>query len=134
MNNTPLILIVDDEASVRALLEKLLQRKGYKSHCVCNGIEALSFMKDNDVDLIISDVVMPKMGGFDLLQVVKDRYPKIGVVIMTGNGDAYTVKQALELGADEYITKPFKGSEVSLIIERIYWRFFANKAKTESPS
>ncbi len=126
MSKDPYILIVDDEAQVRVILEKLLQRKGYKTQSVANGMEALAYLQNNKINLVISDVVMPQMGGFELLQVIKDRYPDIGVVIMTGYGDAYSVKQALALGADEYITKPFRGTEISLIIERIYWRFFTN--------
>ncbi|RKX26431.1 MAG: sigma-54-dependent Fis family transcriptional regulator, partial [Candidatus Zixiibacteriota bacterium] len=60
--------------------------------------------------------------------------PDIGVIIMTGFGDTYTVKDALLLGADEYITKPFKSYEISLIVERAYWRILSNKEKSTQGS
>ena len=68
---------------------------------------------------------MPRMGGFDLLKKVKGDYPGVGIVMMTSYGDTYTVKDALLLGADEYITKPFKNHEISLVVERAYWRLLS---------
>lgn len=121
------ILVVDDEPMVRNVLEQLLQRKGYNIKGVSSAKEALEFVKSNRVELVVSDIAMPEMNGFELLQVIKKGYPQIGVVMMTGYGDAYSVREALKLGADEYMTKPFKGQEVALIIERAYWRFLGNQ-------
>jgi YesN/AraC family two-component response regulator len=121
------ILVVDDEPMVRNILEQLLQRKGYNIKGVSGAKEALEYIKSNKVDLVVSDIAMPEMDGLELLQVLKRTFPNIGVVMMTGYGDAYSVKEALSLGADEYITKPFKGHEVALIIERAYWRFLTNQ-------
>ncbi len=127
MKNGVTILIVDDDNLVRSVLEQLLQRKGYIIKGVSGGMEALEYLKKNPVDLIVSDIRMPEMDGFELLQVVKKTFPTVGVIMMTGYGDAGSVREALSLGADEYITKPFKGQEVSLIIERAYWRFLSNQ-------
>jgi len=121
------ILVVDDEPMVRNVLEQLLQRKGYNIKGVSSGKEALEFIKSNRVELVVSDIAMQEMNGFELLQVVKKAYPQVGVVMMTGYGDAYSVREALNLGADEYMTKPFRGQEVALIIERAYWRFLASQ-------
>jgi len=121
------ILVVDDEPMVRNVLEQLLQRKGYNIKGVSSGKEALEFIKSNRVELVVSDIAMPEMNGFELLQVVKKAYPQVGVVMMIGYGDAYSVREALNLGADEYMTKPFRGQEVALIIERAYWRFLASQ-------
>jgi DNA-binding NtrC family response regulator len=122
-----MILIVDDDAMVRNVIEQLLQRKGYKIKGVGTAREAIEYLKANRVDLVVSDIVMPEMNGYELLQVIKKSFPHIGVIMMTGYGDANSVKEALSLGADEYITKPFKGQEVTLIIERAYWRFLAKQ-------
>ncbi len=127
MKNSVSVLVVDDEAGVRSVLEQILQLKGYTVHGVASGREALEYLKARPVDLVLSDVVMPEISGLELLQVIKKQYPHIGVVIITGHGDVYTVKQALSLGADEYLTKPFRGDEVALIIERMHWRFVAWK-------
>jgi YesN/AraC family two-component response regulator len=75
---------------------------------------------------------MPETNGFELLKVVKSKWPQTAVIMMTGYGDAYTVKEALMLGADEYVTKPFKSHEISLIIERAYWRLLASKSKNQA--
>ncbi|MBN2227418.1 MAG: response regulator [candidate division Zixibacteria bacterium] len=127
MKNSVSVLVVDDEAGVRSVLEQILQLKGYHVHGVGSGREALEYLKTYAVDLVLSDIVMPEISGLELLQVIKKQLPHVGVVIMTGHGDAYTVKQALSLGADEYITKPFRGDEVALIIERVHWRFVVQK-------
>jgi DNA-binding NtrC family response regulator len=125
MKNDISILVVDDEAMMRNLLEKILTREGYAVKTAGNGVEALEMLQHEKVELIISDMKMPNMDGFELLKTVKQEYPNINVIIMTAYGDTYTVKDALLLGADEYITKPFKSHEISLVVERAYWRLLA---------
>jgi DNA-binding NtrC family response regulator len=125
MKNDISILVVDDEAMMRNLLEKILVREGYAVKTAGNGVEALELLQHENFELIISDMKMPNMDGFDLLKAVKQEYPNINVIIMTAYGDTYTVKDALLLGADEYITKPFKSHEISLVVERAYWRLLA---------
>lgn len=70
------------------------------------------------------------MDGFDLLRAVKKDHAQLGIVIMTSFGDTYTVKDVLLLGADEYITKPFKSFEISMVIERAYWRLLSQRDET----
>lgn len=124
------ILVVDDEEMMRNLLDKILSREGYRIRTACDGKQALELLQQDEVDLIISDMKMPRMNGFELLQRVKQEYPKTGVIIMTAYGDTYTVKDALLLGADEYITKPFKSYEISLVVERAYWRLLSSRGKS----
>ena len=92
-----------------------------------SGDEALAMLRESSYDLLLTDVKMPGMSGYDLLKEVKENWPDMAVIVMTGYGDAYTVKEALLLGADEYISKPFKGHEVSLIVERAYWRLLSSR-------
>jgi len=134
MKSSISILIVDDEQMMRSLLEKILSREGYKIDTAEDGIAALEFLKNNRVDIVISDMKMPRMDGFELLSIVKKEYPDVGVIIMTAYGDTYTVKDALLLGADEYVTKPFKSYEISLVVERAYWRILSasNQAADKS--
>ena len=124
------ILIVDDEALMRNLLQKILQREGYKTLTAANGTEALNIMASNEVDIVISDLKMPEIDGFALLKELKETYPDVGVIIMTAYGDTYTVKDALLLGADEYITKPFKSHEITLVVERAYWRILSSRIRS----
>lgn len=128
MKSSVTILVVDDEEMMRSLLEKILSREGYKIITAVDGVNALEQLQENKVDLIISDMKMPRMNGFELLKHVKSDYSDIGIIIMTAYGDTYTVKDALLLGADEYITKPFKSYEISLVVERAYWRLLSNNA------
>ncbi|PWB68705.1 two-component system response regulator [candidate division GN15 bacterium] len=132
MKSATTVLIVDDEPVIQSLLEKILSREGYKTFVAGDGATALKMLESQPVSLVLSDIKMPGMSGFDLLKEIKSRYPRIGVIIMTAYGDTFTVKDALLLGADEYITKPFKSYEVSLVVERAYWRIMSASAKVES--
>ncbi len=119
------ILVVDDEPMMRELLTKILERDGYRVLAAEDGIAAMEILDTEDVAIVLSDLQMPRMGGFDLLKKIKADYPGVGMVMMTSYGDTYTVKDALLLGADEYITKPFKNHEISLVVERAYWRLLS---------
>ena len=133
MKNKINILVVDDEQIMRDLLEKILSREGYNIITATDGVDALEKISSTKVDIVISDMKMPKMNGFELLKHIKADYEGVGMIIMTAYGDTYTVKDALLLGADEYITKPFKSYEISLVVERAYWRILSSdKNKVES--
>ncbi len=125
MKSTIAILVVDDEALIRNLLEKVLTKEGYQVLLAPDGPEALEIINAQKVDIVVCDVAMPKMNGLELLKNLKRIRPEIGVVIMTGNGETNTVRDALLLGADEYITKPFESFEMKLVVERAYWRILS---------
>jgi DNA-binding NtrC family response regulator len=125
------ILIVEDEAMMRNLLLKILESEGYKVTLASSAAEALKKLETEKYDLMLSDVKMPGMNGFDLLEKVKGQWSDMAVIVMTGYGDAYTVKEALMKGADEYLSKPFKSHEVSLIVERAYWRLLSARNSSE---
>jgi len=135
MKNSITVLVVDDEEMMRNLLEKILKREGYQVVAAGDGIEALDLLRRQQISLVISDMKMPRMNGLQLLKRIKADYPEVRVIIMTAYGDTYTIKDALLLGADEYITKPFKSHEISLVTERAYWRQLSavhNDTKTPS--
>jgi DNA-binding NtrC family response regulator len=125
------ILIVEDEAMMRNLLLKILESEGYKVTLASSGQEALDKLQQEKYDLMLSDVKMPGMNGFELLEKAKSQWSDMAVIVMTGYGDAYTVKEALMKGADEYLSKPFKSHEVSLIVERAYWRLLSARNSAE---
>jgi len=127
MKNTTTLLIVDDEPMMRDLLQRILCRDGYKLLLAKDGKEALAVLEKKPVDIIISDVRMPRLDGLELLKIVRTKYPRISVIIMTAYGDTYTVRNVLLLGADEYITKPFKSFEMSLVVQRAYWKLMSSK-------
>ena len=125
------ILVVDDEPMMRELLAKILGRDGYRVLTAEDGVAALEVLSKEAVAIVLSDLNMPRMGGLDLLKKVKAEYSGVGMVMMTSYGDTYTVKDALLLGADEYITKPFKNHEISLVVERAYWRLLSENHESE---
>lgn len=129
MKSQSSILVVDDERTMLSLLKKILSQDGYQVYLATNGREALAVIEKQHVDIIITDVKMPELDGFGLLKIVKNEYPEISVIMMTGYGDTYTVKDALLLGADEYITKPFRSPEISLVVERTYWRMMSSNSR-----
>ncbi len=126
------ILVVDDEPAIREVLEKILEKGGFNVATVNSAKLALNYLKSHRINLLISDIKMPEMSGLELLKIAKLRHPEVAVIIMTAYGDSYSVKDALLLGADEYITKPFKAEELSLVIERVTWRFLSHQ-KTGQP-
>lgn len=126
------ILVVEDEAMMRNLLLKILESEGYKVVLASSAQEALEKLEQEKYDLMLSDVKMPGMNGFELLEKVKSKWADMAVIVMTGYGDAYTIKEALVKGADEYLSKPFKSHEVSLIVERAYWRLLSARNSTEN--
>lgn len=126
------ILVVDDELMMRKLVEKILSRDGFQVTLASEGNEALAILAQKKVDIVISDIKMPGLNGFELLQAVKKEYPSIAVIMMTAYGDTYSVKDALLLGADEYVTKPFRSQEIALMVERTYWRILSGQKQTQS--
>ncbi len=122
MNNDISILVVDDESMMRSLLKSILLQEGCQVALAENGYQALEMLEAGDFDLVLSDIKMPDMDGFELLKTVKSQNPHIGMIMITGFGNSFTVKDALILGADEYITKPFKAHEIALVVERTRWR------------
>lgn len=113
------ILIVDDEEMMRQLLEDVLQLEGYTVASAEDGQAALARVKESSPRLVISDIKMPRMNGFELLKAVKDRYPEMRVIMMTGYSDDFTVKDALRLNADEYIIKPFNTHDITSVVKSV---------------
>ena len=132
MKNSVSVLVVDDEEMMRNLLDKILAREGYRVRTAEDGMAGLEALHQEPCDLVITDMKMPRMNGFELLKAIKSEFTNIGVIIMTAYGDTYAVKDALLLGADEYITKPFKSYEISLIVERACWRLLAGTTEEKA--
>ncbi len=107
--NEPLqILIADDEPNMRKVLRVMLEHDGYDVHPVGDGEEALSTLSDNHIDIVITDLKMPKLDGMALLRKITEQYGGLPVVMITAHGTVDTAVEALKLGAFDYITKPFE--------------------------
>jgi len=101
------ILILDDEKGLCDQLKKYFRRRGYTVFAVTSGKEALSVLKKESPQILVLDIRMDGISGLDVLKKAKEDNPKAKAVMITGLDDEATKKQAKQLGADEYLTKPF---------------------------
>jgi CheY-like chemotaxis protein len=113
------ILVVDDEPVVRNLIRDTLKGRGYELGFAGNGVEALEELAAGPYDLLLTDVVMPEMEGFELLKRAKKQDPGLRVVILTGYSREHDISDFLLYGADEYLTKPFQVQELLETVERV---------------
>jgi two-component system, NtrC family, response regulator AtoC len=129
------ILVVDDEANLRKVLSAQLGRDGYEVHTAEDGEVALAFLKEHHIDLVITDLRMPKVDGMDLLRASLRDDPARPVVIMTAHGTVDNAVEALKTGAFDYITKPFDQSEVRVIVKKaLRTRDLASADATRDPT
>ena len=115
---TTSIMVVDDEASVRTSLEKVLSRAGYVTRSAASGSDALKQLSSKTVDLILSDMKMADVDGLELLRQVRKKYPRTEVVLLTGYGTVEKAVEAMKEGAYDFITKPFKRAVILKTVER----------------
>ena len=108
------ILIVDDNAIVRTLLENIVKLEEYTASSAANGREALDFLKNSHPDLILLDIDMPVMNGYQTCKEIRSRkeYETISIIMVTAVVDKHIVKKVLSLGANDYIEKPFEPEEL----------------------
>jgi len=120
LNQPKHILVVDDEENARLGLCRLLANEGFAVDSVCNGYEALTFLREREADLILTDINMPEMNGIDFLKELNRRHPRSNVIMMTAYGGVESYIEAMNLGAFEYINKPVKIDELKSILKKIF--------------
>lgn len=125
---------MDDEKYIRDLLSELLQEHAYEAHCANDGMDALEKFTGATYDVVVTDIRMPRLDGFGLLRRLKEGHPNTAVVVMTGYSQEFSIREALLLGAEEYLTKPFHTGEVLMAIERAIWRKRAKQLKESNVS
>ena len=108
----PKVLVVDDETEIRQMLLKYLKREGICGIECENGTEALAYLKENAVDLVILDIMMAGMDGFEVLKQIRQRMGEIPVILLSARQEEYDKVLGLGLGADDYVTKPFSPGEM----------------------
>jgi two-component system response regulator AtoC len=113
------ILIVDDEVDALELMEELFYSKDYSPLTATNGIEALAKIRDEEPDIVITDIRMPEMDGMELLELISKQYPYIPVIMVTAHGTIETAVEAMKMGAKDYILKPLRFDEILTKVETI---------------
>lgn len=112
------ILIVDDEKGIRDGLRLFLKREGHLTFTAADGQEALEILEKNDIDLVISDLKMPRIDGEELLAFIKKDYPGVQVIILTGHGTVETAVESMRNGAYDFLIKPLNLEKLGLIVKR----------------
>ena len=115
------ILVADDEASIRRILETRLSMIGYQVVTACDGNEALDLFRNCEPDLVVLDVMMPKLDGYGVCQELR-KESDVPIVMLTALGDVADRITGLELGADDYVVKPFSPKELEARIRCVLRR------------
>lgn len=112
------ILIVDDEVSILEVMSSILQAEGYETVTTSDGVEAKNLIVAGCFDLMISDIRMTPVNGMELLRLAHDRCPTMSVIMLTAYGQVETAVEALQLGAFDYVAKPFRTSAFIATVKR----------------
>ena len=127
------VLVVDDEKLIVKGIRFSLEQDGMEVDCAYDGEEAFQMAKENEYDMILLDVMLPKMNGFEVCQAIRE-FSDMPIVMLTAKGDDMDKILGLEYGADDYITKPFNILEVKARIKAIMRRTAPVKPKTVNES
>ena len=127
------VLVVDDEKLIVKGIRFSLEQDGMDADCAYDGEEALAMARANEYDMILLDIMLPKMDGFEVCQAIRE-FSDMPIVMLTAKGDDMDKILGLEYGADDYITKPFNILEVKARIKAIMRRTYGPREKEEVSS
>jgi DNA-binding NtrC family response regulator len=113
------ILVVDDEEALRTVLSSELENEGYTVAAAGDGDEAITTLRDRTFDLVLLDIKMPRVDGFEVLRFIKDRFPSTRVIMLTGFADLKNAIESKKLGAEDFVSKPYDLVDLLTTIERV---------------
>ena len=122
------ILLAEDEVALNKALSKILKRSGYVVDSVYDGEDALLYLESDIYDIAVLDVMMPKTDGLTVLKTIRERKNTVPVIILTAKSETEDKISGLDLGADDYITKPFKTEELLARLRAVSRRNVSNTA------
>ncbi len=122
------ILIVDDEEMIRNVLREYVEFEGNEAYEAADGMEAVKMCRDNDYDVVLMDVMMPRLDGFSAVKEIR-KFKDVPVIMLSARGEEYDKLFGFEIGADDYVTKPFSPKEVMARINAVTKRRAAAKAE-----
>ena len=126
------VLIVDDEPSIVNLIRMNLQLEGYDSVCAYSGREAVEAYAAQKPDIVLLDIMLPDMDGYDVLRAIQELDRSAAVIFITANDKRTSKILGLELGADDYITKPFDNKELVLRVKTLWRRIRLTRGAVEA--
>ena len=113
------ILVAEDEPLMLMAIEAKLKNLGFEVVAVSDGQQALKILETYQPDLIITDILMPYTSGLELIGIVKSKNTKLPIIVLSGLGEEEIVLEAFNLGADDFLTKPFKPIDLELRVKRL---------------
>ncbi len=125
------ILVVDDEENIREVIKEYAEFEGHEVSEACDGMQAIEMVKNNDYDIIIMDVMMPRLDGYSACKEIR-KIKQIPVLMLSARGEEYDKLFGFELGIDDYVVKPFSPKEVMARVNAIVKRNTAAKAPAPS--
>lgn len=120
----PKILYLEDDSDLGEITSMLLEKKGFEVKWVIDGAEGLEVLKEQSFDIIVADIMMPKLDGYSLLKQIREDGNKIPLILLSARVLTEDVLQGFSLGADDYIRKPFSAEELTARINRLLTRNF----------
>lgn len=124
------IMIADDDAHIRELVRALLKRHGFEVCEAVDGRDALNKMSEENPDIVIVDVMMPNIDGFELCRLLRKDYENLPVLMLTAKDGLADKVNGFELGADDYLTKPFEGDELAARVKALLRRYKIEASQT----
>ena len=124
------ILIVDDEADIRKIVRLLLEKKGYNVQEASNGLAAIEAVQGGDIDLVIMDIMMPKMSGIEATAKIRE-ISMLPILFLTAKSLVQDKEDAYLSGGDDYLVKPFASSELCMKVEALLRRYMVYRGKQE---
>ena len=112
------VLIVDDEAGVRESMHEFIEMAGYNPSMASSAEEAIELLKSNNIHVVITDIMLPGMGGLELTNLIKNEYES-DVIVMTGYSGDYSYEEAINMGANDFVIKPVRLEELLLRLKRV---------------
>jgi two-component system response regulator AtoC len=132
VNEVSRVLVVDDEVNLRKVLAAMLRREGYDVAVASDGAQALTELEKNGADVVVTDLVMPNVGGMDLLKSINATQPDVPVIIITAHGTVDSAVEAIKAGAFDYITKPFEQVEIQSVVAKAARTHAANQKNVKA--
>lgn len=121
------ILVAEDEPMLLKTIELKLKKEGYEVITTADGREAIAKIEEMDPDMVITDIMMPYISGLEIVAIVRKRtHKKIPIIMLSAMEQEKVVMEAFELGADDYITKPFSLNELAIRVKRLMSQFARN--------
>ncbi len=113
------VLVVDDEDALRSVLSTELLSEGYVVETAADGDDAIAILQQKQFDLVLLDIKMPRVDGFEVLRFIKQRYPSTKVIMLTGFADLKNAIESKKLGAEDFVSKPYDLVDLLTTIERV---------------